>query len=503
MNTQKKNYFRSEANHDEYALKSRACLLMLIASWLYAYWDTIYVTVSLYRYSPAGAHNSLLLIPCIWLLIYEQKFPKFLVPRFNYIGAIILISLIGYWIYATIMQLYGIAHFIVYLMLPAMVIMCMGINIAASNMVPISLWLLSFPMGHWFLQYIPVYLGDVLVTIKNIFEFTTEKSILNLGDKQKKMMYVFWGSIQYLPISFSIVLLYSKYRFKLHLMWQFILLLITSLLTFLMFLVFSVIFSTIAVDNRVYLQTASFATIFLVTITAMWYGHRIHNRFEESGPTVSWFEEGMTVSYSWFRKSLLMSILLLSGPWFVNNINYELNSKNKHTIKAPEHIGDWELQSSGESITGFEVSFINTKQHEILKYKKNNNVIMLYISLNDNSKSDSIVGSYKEFIDKIWNFESKQIRNEPVPNNKDFTVLESVYKNKSRVLVSWSWFYVDEKMAGDIEWVRAIEKVQEIVQSKVHKGGIIVVMQGVNEKTLIDNIRDFTVEFTKAFDKLF
>ncbi|MBT4962866.1 MAG: hypothetical protein HON32_01680 [Francisellaceae bacterium] len=340
MGKGKKNYFRAEGTHENYIIKARLCFLMLLFAWIYTYWGTIVVTISLYRYSPAGAHNSLLLIPAAWLLIYELRHPNFLVPRFNYIGALLVIATITIWIYARVTGIHGLEYLMVYLMLPCMLITCMGINIAANNMVPISLWLLSFPMGHWLLQYIPMYLGDVLGLIKKLLESTISDGLLGAG--QKKIMYIFWGSIQYMPISFAIILLYSNCKFKLHAMGQFFLLLATSMLTFFLFLIFSMIFSSISIESRVYLQIASFMTISAVTIIAIWYGHKLHLNDYTAGINISWSEEGSMVSYSWFRKSMIMAIFILSGPWIAENISDNSWIHKDINIQLPEKINSWE-----------------------------------------------------------------------------------------------------------------------------------------------------------------
>ena len=107
------------------------------------------------------------------------------------------------------------ANFLVYLMLPFIVLTCMGIGIAINNIVPLMLWLISFPTSHWLLQYDSAMLGKIILILKHWLGFLVDP---DMSSEQNKILHFLLGSILYVPISISLALLYSKYRLKIYIL---------------------------------------------------------------------------------------------------------------------------------------------------------------------------------------------------------------------------------------------------------------------------------------------
>ena len=155
-------------------------------------------------------------------------------------------------------------------------------------------------------------------------------------------------------------------------------------------------------------------------------------------------------------------------------------------------------------VEGFSVSFINTKQKINYEYVNGSNNVMVYITLFQGGHGSSLPESFKQYVhNDFWSKKNQDLVEQPLENIKEFSVLETNYHNGNDYLLTWSWFYIGDKMAGDAKWAGVFEKIQKIVQQKARKGVVVIVAKARNEADARVNIENFSNGFVGNFPSYF
>lgn len=138
-------------------------LLLLFATWLGLFRDSVMATVAIWERSETFAHCFLILPICIYLLHRDWPVLKHLPIKPNLWLLLPLLATLVFWLFGDLAHIAAIEQFATFLILPLMCALVLGNQIAARMWFVLLFWMFSVPEGEFLIPWLQDVTADITV----------------------------------------------------------------------------------------------------------------------------------------------------------------------------------------------------------------------------------------------------------------------------------------------------------------------------------------------------
>ncbi|ALS97652.1 exosortase A [Lacimicrobium alkaliphilum] len=138
-------------------------LVLLLATWLGLFWDSVMATVAIWERSETFAHCFLILPICIYLLHRDWPALKQLPIKPNLWLLLPLLATLIFWLFGDLAHIAAIEQLSTFMMLPLMCWLVLGNQIASRMWFVLLFWMFSVPEGEFLIPALQEVTADFTV----------------------------------------------------------------------------------------------------------------------------------------------------------------------------------------------------------------------------------------------------------------------------------------------------------------------------------------------------
>lgn len=138
-------------------------LVLLFATWLGLFWDSVMATVAIWERSETFAHCFLILPICIYLLHRDWPQLKQLPVKPNFWLLLPLLVLLIFWLFGDLAHIAAIEQLATFMLLPLMCWLVLGNQLASRMWFVLLFWMFSVPEGEFLIPALQEVTADFTV----------------------------------------------------------------------------------------------------------------------------------------------------------------------------------------------------------------------------------------------------------------------------------------------------------------------------------------------------